>query len=885
MRSLLAKIRPEHVLLVALLQMALISHAYNMFNYPYYENDEGTYMSQAWSVLTLGELAPYTYWYDHAPLGWIFLSLWTLVTGGFFTFGFSVNSGRVFMLVLHLISVYFVFDITKKLSKSILASSIAVLVFSLSPMGTFYQRRVLLDNIMVFWTFFSLWFLMREKVTTKNVVISAVFLGIGILSKESALFFVPGFLLVLFLRLHKYHRIFNMVQWIAILGSVVSAYVLYALLNNELFPSGTWLGGSTPHVSLIESLRFQSSRSNGYSVFDVQHAEIWEHVRAWIAGDALMIYGSLLGFFICALIGIKRKILWSLCLLYGFYVFFLFRGGVVIGFYILPLIPIMAIMIGVSAHEVFLLGKSIISRIHALSDHRVIRRAGYITTTLVMWVAFVVYYINVNTSGEGIRLYKENQTSAQIDAIEWIRDNIRTDSIFIVDNYGLVDLKAQDNPSNKAFKNAEWYWKVDRDVEIKDGLLQGNPAKIDVVAMTPQTRSDIKEGDLQFLGEAVRNSSTIKEYWSDGWGVEFYATKYPRQILDRSWESYKRKFVTDDGYVIDLKNKGVVTSEIQAYTLLRAVWMDDHTTFDHVWSWTKLHMQRPDGLHVWKVDYSGKRNESGTLTEADTDIALALALASKKFNNDQYKSDAKKVIEGIRTNEVKYVGETPYIIGNDWIKREGNAIVKPGALAPYAYRIFTEIDKGFDWHKVVDSSYLALNSCSRARLNSNSSVYLAPEWCELDSRGQAYQPREPLASSKDYVYSAVHVPWRIALDYKWYGDPQARAYLADSSFVRDEWLRNEKIMLSYSHSGNPTSQYESVVSYATALGNFIVTDPNTARILYNNKIAEVYFQPNEAESYWEDSDNVYTQNWAWLGTALYSEHLDNVWETSVLAHR
>src|ERR1700733_13215182 len=75
------------LLLIFLLLVSGTAHAYNMFHFPYYENDEGTYMSQAWSLLKLGKLEPYTYWYDHAPAGWMFIALWTLVSGGFFTFG------------------------------------------------------------------------------------------------------------------------------------------------------------------------------------------------------------------------------------------------------------------------------------------------------------------------------------------------------------------------------------------------------------------------------------------------------------------------------------------------------------------------------------------------------------------------------------------------------------------------------------------------------------------------------------------------------------------------------------------------------------------------------------------------------------------------------
>ena len=39
----------------------------NLTGVPYHENDEGTYVAQAWAVTSLGRLTPYAYTYDHAP--------------------------------------------------------------------------------------------------------------------------------------------------------------------------------------------------------------------------------------------------------------------------------------------------------------------------------------------------------------------------------------------------------------------------------------------------------------------------------------------------------------------------------------------------------------------------------------------------------------------------------------------------------------------------------------------------------------------------------------------------------------------------------------------------------------------------------------------------
>src|SRR3954465_9737148 len=61
----------KRLLLVAGLVVIGVAHALNLAGWPRYFDDEGTYYSQAWAVEHLGSLAPYTYWYDHPPAGWL----------------------------------------------------------------------------------------------------------------------------------------------------------------------------------------------------------------------------------------------------------------------------------------------------------------------------------------------------------------------------------------------------------------------------------------------------------------------------------------------------------------------------------------------------------------------------------------------------------------------------------------------------------------------------------------------------------------------------------------------------------------------------------------------------------------------------------------------
>src|SRR5689334_23981805 len=83
-------------LLAVCLLTGLATHAWNLFHYPLYLTDEGIYTEQAWSVLHEGRLSPYTYFYDHAPMGWLTIAGWVgVLPGGFQQFGNAINTGRV----------------------------------------------------------------------------------------------------------------------------------------------------------------------------------------------------------------------------------------------------------------------------------------------------------------------------------------------------------------------------------------------------------------------------------------------------------------------------------------------------------------------------------------------------------------------------------------------------------------------------------------------------------------------------------------------------------------------------------------------------------------------------------------------------------------------
>src|SRR5215469_2191073 len=140
--------RAAQIALILALATGLITHAYHLFQYPLYSTDEGIYVERAWAVIREDRLSPQTYVYDHAPGGWLLIAIWEfLLPGHFETFSNPVAGGRVLALLLHLASVFFLFQIARKLSGGGLVAPVAAtFLFNFSPLAIYYQRMILLDN-------------------------------------------------------------------------------------------------------------------------------------------------------------------------------------------------------------------------------------------------------------------------------------------------------------------------------------------------------------------------------------------------------------------------------------------------------------------------------------------------------------------------------------------------------------------------------------------------------------------------------------------------------------------------------------------------------------------------------------------------------------------
>jgi len=352
-------------------------------------------------------------------------------------------------------------------------------------------------------------------------------------------------------------------------------------------------------------------------------------------------------------------------------------------------------------------------------------------------------------------------------------------------------------------------------------------------------------------------------------------------LLTGTWESYKKEYwEAGTGRTLDKQQNDITTSEGQSYTMLRAVWMSDKSTFDTSWAWTKEQLQRDDKLFSWRW---GKNDDGtyGVLTnvngqnaasDADTDIALALIMAASRWQQQSYLDEAKAIITSMGENEIVTVAGVPYLASNNLEKQSSQPIVmNPSYLAPYAYREFAKIDKAHDWNGVVNSSYDLLSKSIEAPLDKEKGG-LIPDWVLMNREtGELSAATGNLTTN--YSYDAMRAPWRLALDYKWNNEPRARAVLEKLSILKDKWYSDEKLYSTYSHDGTTAVTDEVAEAYGTSLAYFDVVEPAIAKQIYEKKIKTLY---DQNDNNWVEPLTYYASNWVWFGIALHEDQLPNL---------
>jgi len=516
-RRLAAWVRPRRAdlaIIAALVTVGTIVHAVGMYSSPARFDDEGTYTAYAWAVQNWHRLGHYTYWYAHPPLGWMQIAAWTWLTDAFDRAPYAVAAAREFMLVCKIVGIVLLYLLARRLGMSRIAATLGVAIFALSPLSAYFTRAALLDNIVTPWLLAAFFFVASPRASVRGAAAGGFCLAIAVLTKETALLYLPAVLLTLWQHTDRRTRRFCLGFFGAVFFLLCAGFPVYALLKNELL-----IGPG--HVSLEWAVRWQLfERTGSGSIFDAKstaHAVI----RSWVDQDPWFPRLALATVLPGLLIRRTRPVAFA----FGVQVLQLLRGGYLPYPYVIAIIPFAALTIAGCADWLWDVGTPQYALtkkangwwrlISAWLPQTVVRGKQVL---LVGLAACLVYTVGHAWSYPLRDLRVDDRDAGKAEALAWLREHTTAGQYLVVDDSFWVDLVRAGHPSD----HVVWFTKLDVDSDVRiPGTYQW--AGISYVVLDHQDDLSVhlqsdgrpsKDTLTQFptLGKALAHSRTIATF-------------------------------------------------------------------------------------------------------------------------------------------------------------------------------------------------------------------------------------------------------------------------------------------------------------------------------------------------------------------------------------
>jgi hypothetical protein len=378
-----------------------------------YIDDPGTYLSQAWSLQYEGRLSPYSYFYDHAPAGWIQMAVWSMLTNGFVRYDTAIEFGNECMLIAGLVSTALVYGLGRRLEFTRGGAAIAALLFGLSPLAVLYGRWTLLDNVVTPWILAAFVLALSRRRSIGAGVASGLCFAMAVLSKETILILLPAFLWSMWQNGDPRNR-----REVLIVASgagllLMAMYPMYALLKGEVLPG-------PGHNSLLGTAAWQlSGRTPSGWLWD-PHSPVRHLLEDWLRLDRLLLLGGLATLPVAAIVPRMRPI--ALALAIGWAM--MMRNGYVPFMHVLTLLPWSALLI--------------VGGVEAVG--RKLGSARARTATM----AAAVLVLGAATASAWPRQLRPLMTTSHVQpmraAEKWTADNVPRNKVLVVQDSIWVDL-------------------------------------------------------------------------------------------------------------------------------------------------------------------------------------------------------------------------------------------------------------------------------------------------------------------------------------------------------------------------------------------------------------------------------------------------------------
>lgn len=237
-------------------------------------------------------------------------------------------------------------------------------------------------------------------------------------------------------------------------------------------------------------------------------------------------------------------------------------------------------------------------------------------------------------------------------------------------------------------------------------------------------------------------------------------TTLSRDWFRGEWQSYRARFVSGDGRVIDNGNGGISHSEGQGYGLLLAVQAEDAASFDTIWRWTADHLRkRPDALFAWRWDpKQGQATDLNNASDGDMLIAWALVRAAKRFKRDDYAAEARRIMESWAAKVVVTHGSDTLLLpgtaGFRAADQPAGPVVNPSYWIFAAFPDLAPLAPRLDWGALRRSGLRLIEESQFGPAR------LPAEWVALGGS----RPAPAGSFPAQFGYNAIRIPLYLAQD-------------------------------------------------------------------------------------------------------------------------
>jgi endoglucanase len=214
-------------------------------------------------------------------------------------------------------------------------------------------------------------------------------------------------------------------------------------------------------------------------------------------------------------------------------------------------------------------------------------------------------------------------------------------------------------------------------------------------------------------------------------------------------ERFLSTYVRADGAVLRKDQQGDVVSEGQAYAMLIAEVAGREDLTRTIWSWTKQHLQRPDGLLSWNAAADGTVRDPSSASDADILAAYALL----RYDGPQatpLHQDGQRLAAAVLTHESASTSRGPVPLGGPWAMGADRPKVDPSYWMPGIFAGLARMTGDQRWAQAATATVALVDRASGGGKD------LPPDWALLDADG--YTPTGGAGNGIQYGADAQRLP-------------------------------------------------------------------------------------------------------------------------------